>query len=68
MSESNPHRIDEIRKYASIYGRFDCKRAPTKPLSMHEVSFFFNLKIKNIIQKINLNLISQKQKKLTRSI
>lgn len=37
MSEDDPRRIDEIRKYGSIYGRFDCKRRPEKPLSMHEV-------------------------------
>jgi hypothetical protein len=30
--------MDEIRKYAAIYGRFDCKRKPEKPLTLHEVS------------------------------
>lgn len=29
--------MDEIRKYAAIYGRFDCKRRPEKPLTLHEV-------------------------------
>lgn len=37
MSEDDPRRMDEIRKYASIYGRFDCKRNPQKPLTLHEV-------------------------------
>lgn len=37
MSESDPRRMDEIRKYAAIYGRFDCKRKPEKPLTLHEV-------------------------------
>ena len=38
MPEDDPHRMDEIRKYAAIYGRFDCKRKPEKPLTLHEVS------------------------------
>jgi NGFI-A-binding protein len=37
MSESDPRRMDEIRKYSAIYGRFDCKRKPEKPLTLHEV-------------------------------
>lgn len=37
MSEADPRRMDEIRKYAAIYGRFDCKRRPEKPLTLHEV-------------------------------
>lgn len=37
MSENDPRRMDEIRKYAAIYGRFDCKRRPEKPLTLHEV-------------------------------
>lgn len=39
MPESDPRRMEEIRKYAAIYGRFDCKRKPEKPLTLHEVSF-----------------------------
>ena len=31
--------MDEIRKFSAIYGRFDCKRKPEKPLTLHEVSF-----------------------------
>jgi hypothetical protein len=37
MSEADPRRMDEIRKYSAIYGRFDCKRKPEKPLTLHEV-------------------------------
>lgn len=37
MSECDPRRMDEIRKFAAIYGRFDCKRKPEKPLTLHEV-------------------------------
>lgn len=37
MSEKDPRRMDEIRKYSAIYGRFDCKRRPEKPLTLHEV-------------------------------
>ena len=35
----NPYRMDEIRKYAAIYGRFDSKRKNEKPMSLHEVRF-----------------------------
>ncbi|XP_050446041.1 NGFI-A-binding protein homolog isoform X2 [Cataglyphis hispanica] len=38
MPDSDPRKMDEIRKYAAIYGRFDCKRKPEKPLTLHEVS------------------------------
>ncbi|KAK0177802.1 hypothetical protein PV328_001813 [Microctonus aethiopoides] len=38
MPDNDPRRMDEIRKYAAIYGRFDCKRKPEKPLTLHEVS------------------------------
>lgn len=37
MSETDPMRMDEIRKFSAIYGRFDCKRKPEKPLTLHEV-------------------------------
>ncbi|EEB19327.1 conserved hypothetical protein [Pediculus humanus corporis] len=36
MSRDDPQRMDEIRKYSAIYGRFDCKRNPQKPLTFHE--------------------------------
>ncbi|XP_022186432.2 NGFI-A-binding protein homolog [Nilaparvata lugens] len=38
MPEDDPRRMDQIRKFAAIYGRFDCKRKPEKPLTLHEVS------------------------------
>ncbi|XP_076338153.1 uncharacterized protein LOC143240121 isoform X8 [Tachypleus tridentatus] len=38
MPEDDGRRMDEMRKYAAIYGRFDCKRKPEKPLTLHEVS------------------------------
>ena len=38
MPDGDPRRMEEIRKYAAIYGRFDCKRKPEKPLTLHEVS------------------------------
>ncbi|CAH1390682.1 unnamed protein product [Nezara viridula] len=38
MPEDDPKRMELIRKYAAIYGRFDCKRKPEKPLTLHEVS------------------------------
>ncbi|XP_027850182.2 NGFI-A-binding protein homolog isoform X1 [Aphis gossypii] len=38
MPEEDPRRIESIRKYSAIYGRFDCKRKPEKPLTLHEVS------------------------------
>lgn len=37
LSESDPQRMEGIRKYSAIYGRFDCKRRPEKPLTLHEV-------------------------------
>ncbi|XP_022249156.1 NGFI-A-binding protein 1-like isoform X6 [Limulus polyphemus] len=38
MPDDDARRMDEMRKYAAIYGRFDCKRKPEKPLTLHEVS------------------------------
>lgn len=37
LSENDPRRMDGIRKFSAIYGRFDCKRRPEKPLTLHEV-------------------------------
>lgn len=34
----SPQRLQEYRKYSAIYGRFDAKRKPDKPLTLHEVS------------------------------
>lgn len=36
--EADPRRMHLIRKYSAIYGRFDCKRRPEKPLTAHEAS------------------------------
>ncbi|XP_043238305.1 NGFI-A-binding protein homolog [Amphibalanus amphitrite] len=38
MDPDDPKRMDKIREYAAIYGRFDCKRKAEKPLTLHEVS------------------------------
>ncbi|CAA9999181.1 unnamed protein product [Nesidiocoris tenuis] len=38
MAEDDPRRMELVRKFAAIYGRFDCKRKPEKPLTLHEVS------------------------------
>lgn len=37
MKESDPRRMEGIRKFSAIYGRYDCKRKPEKPLTLHEV-------------------------------
>ena len=37
MDPDDPKRMDKIREYAAIYGRFDCKRKAEKPLTLHEV-------------------------------
>ena len=36
-AETVPNRIEELRKYAAIYGRFDSKRKNDRPMSLHEV-------------------------------
>lgn len=60
MPESDPRRMEEIRKYAAIYGRFDCKRKPEKPLTLHEVSSNFskfNSLNKEVIHNLYKNII-----------
>ena len=47
MSDEDPARLELLRKYAAIYGRFDSKRKSEKPMSLHEVR-------KIIITSINL--------------
>lgn len=37
MPNEDPKKMDEVRKFSAIYGRFDCKRKPEKPLTLHEV-------------------------------
>ena len=39
LSEEDDRKMDEIRKFSAIYGRFDCKRKQDKPLTLHEVIF-----------------------------
>ncbi|XP_041371937.1 NGFI-A-binding protein 1-like isoform X2 [Gigantopelta aegis] len=38
MTDENPNRLEELRKYAAIYGRFDSKRKNDRPMSLHEIS------------------------------
>ena len=38
MPNEDPRKLEEIRRFSAIYGRFDCKRKPEKPLTLHEVS------------------------------
>jgi hypothetical protein len=38
MPDEDGRKMEEIRKYSAIYGRFDCKRKAEKPLTLHEVS------------------------------
>ncbi|XP_037077157.1 NGFI-A-binding protein 1-like [Pollicipes pollicipes] len=38
MEADHPQRLEKFRKYAAIYGRFDCRRRAEKPLTLHEVS------------------------------
>ena len=38
MSNDDPRKMEEIRRFSAIYGRFDCKRKPEKPLTLHEVT------------------------------
>ncbi|ROL50414.1 NGFI-A-binding protein 1, partial [Anabarilius grahami] len=38
MSDKDPHREEEIRKYSAIYGRFDSKRKDGKHLTLHELT------------------------------
>lgn len=38
MPVNDSRRMDLIRRYAAIYGRFDCKRKSERPLTLHEVS------------------------------
>ena len=47
MSNDDRQKMEDIRKFSAIYGRFDCKRKPEKPLTLHEVRSdifcFYNL-------------------------
>ena len=37
MPDDDSKKMEEIRKFSAIYGRFDAKRKPEKPLTLHEV-------------------------------
>ena len=43
MPNDDPRKMEEIRRFSAIYGRFDCKRKPEKPLTLHEVGFTSSL-------------------------
>ncbi|XP_047576569.1 NGFI-A-binding protein 1 isoform X2 [Lutra lutra] len=38
MSDDDPRKEEEIRKYSAIYGRFDSKRKDGKHLTLHELT------------------------------
>ena len=38
MPDDEPRKMEEIRRFSAIYGRFDCKRKPEKPLTAMEVA------------------------------
>ncbi|KAK3579273.1 hypothetical protein CHS0354_033351 [Potamilus streckersoni] len=38
MTDEDSNRMEELRKYAAIYGRFDSKRKNERPMSLHEIS------------------------------
>uniref|UniRef100_UPI00358EBF19 NGFI-A-binding protein 1-like n=1 Tax=Myxine glutinosa TaxID=7769 RepID=UPI00358EBF19 len=38
MTHGDPRRIEEIRKFSAIYGRFDSKRKDGRQLTLHEVT------------------------------
>ena len=61
MADEDPRKLEEIRRFSAIYGRFDCKRKPEKPLTLHEVGFFTDLRridsfliFENMILKSNI--------------
>ena len=39
MPDDDSKKMEEVRKFSAIYGRFDAKRKPEKPLTLHEVSW-----------------------------
>uniref|UniRef100_A0A3B3T220 NGFI-A binding protein 1b (EGR1 binding protein 1) n=1 Tax=Paramormyrops kingsleyae TaxID=1676925 RepID=A0A3B3T220_9TELE len=38
MTDEDPQREEEVRKYSAIYGRFDSKRRDGKQLTLHELT------------------------------
>ena len=53
MPDEDSKKMEEIRKFSAIYGRFDCKRKPEKPLTLHEVSL--HLSSQHILQMLKVN-------------
>ena len=47
MPDEDSKKMEEIRKFSAIYGRFDAKRKPEKPLTLHEVSYSSEKKTKS---------------------
>lgn len=55
MSDDDPHKEEEIRKYSAIYGRFDSKRKDGKHLTLHEVQsprFFLCMRCACLLKKL----------------
>ena len=59
MSDEDGKKMEEIRKFSAIYGRFDAKRKQDKPLTLHEVYtlLLISKSVKNpfIKQKVSVN-------------
>ena len=49
MPDEDSKKMEEIRKFSAIYGRFDAKRKPEKPLTLHEVSYSSEKKTKSYL-------------------
>ncbi len=59
MNEEDEKKMEEIRKFSAIYGRFDCKRKAEKPLTLHEVTidtFFSVTKFYTLLSKVKFFL------------
>ena len=57
MNEEDEKKMEEIRKFSAIYGRFDCKRKAEKPLTLHEViidTFFSVTKFYTLLSKVKV--------------
>ena len=46
MPDEDSKKMEEVRKFSAIYGRFDAKRKPEKPLTLHEVSWNKTVQVK----------------------
>ena len=42
MQQDDPKRLEKMRMYGAIYGRFDSKRKNEKHMSLHEVGILFD--------------------------